>query len=120
MSTFRNPRRAGDQPPRRQARPAPSHGGPSAAVSTITRGTASVPAQPYNRNSPVRKCDRCHRHPGEYVFRAVSRCAEKLMPDLGLCGSCIEALQSLLVNYQNKLKQKAAAKANKPSGAPTS
>jgi hypothetical protein len=80
-------------------------------VSSIDRITAPSPApgEPYNRNIPVRKCDRCHRQPGDYRFTAASRCAEKFMPELGLCSGCIQALRTILTNYENKLRQRAAA-----------
>ncbi len=109
MSLFRDRRRPDERPPRRQGRSAPSHGGPSAAVSRITAPLPTTADKPYHRNGSVRPCDRCHRQPGDYRFTAASRCAEKFMPELGLCGHCIQALQTILTNYENKLRQKAAA-----------
>ncbi len=123
MRLFRDHRRPDIKPPRRQARPAPSHGGPSATVSSIDRVTAPLPTaadRPYHRNGSVRPCDRCHRQPGDYRFMAASRCAQKAMPELGLCNGCMEALRSVITNYENKLRQKAAAMANGQSGAPAS
>jgi len=103
MSLFRDP-----PPPRRQARPAPSHGGPSTSVSTVSAPSPAM-SQPYHRNGSVRPCDRCRRAPGDYRFMAASRCAQKTMSELGLCSRCMDALWSCLRGYENKLRQKAAA-----------
>ncbi len=102
---------------RRQNRPAPSCGpkttprppatGPQPAVAS---GRAHGRSPGSDRNRPVRKCDRCHRQTGDYRWSAASKCAEKFHAELSLCAGCLQALRSFLAGYENKVRQKAAAK----------
>ena len=88
---------------RRQNRPAPAYG-PKATP----------------RPAPVRApkptvhglCARCREHPGEFLWTAHSPSAIGLLPKLLLCRRCTQALRSMLDGYINKIRQKAAAKAN--------
>ena len=110
MSLFRDPRRPDERPIalRRQLRPAPSHGGPSATVSTVSHTEPGrQPTLPSQRvGSPLRPMPPPARRLSVHGCKPVR---QKAMPELGLCSGCMEALRSCLRGYENKLRQKAAA-----------
>jgi hypothetical protein len=95
---------------RRQNRPAPSCGPKFTPRPPATGPQPTVASEAIDRNRPVRKCDRCHRQTGDYRWSAASRCAEKFHAELSLCAGCLHALRSFLAGYENKVRQKAAAK----------
>jgi hypothetical protein len=47
-------------------------------------------------------CDRCGANPGEHVWVAASRPAEKVFGEFRLCPTCIERLRSFFANGKNR------------------
>jgi hypothetical protein len=79
--------------------------------------TRAIPLED-SRNRSVPSCDRCHRQPGEYRWTAASRAAEKVLAELRLCHDCLDPLNSFLLAYDNKIRQKAEAAMQKSKGCP--
>lgn len=69
-----------------------------------------------HRNRPPGPCSRCRLRTGEYRWQAASRAAERVQPELRLCSICLQALNSMLVGYENKIRQKSQAAMAKSRG----
>ena len=70
-----------------------------------------------HRNRPPGPCNRCQCRTGEYRWVAASRSAERVQPELRLCSGCLQALNSMLCGYENKIRQKSEAAMAKSRGA---
>ena len=78
---------------------------------------STAPLARDHRNRPPGPCSRCKRRTGEFRWQAASRAAERVMAELRLCSGCLQALNSMLVGYENKIKQKSEAAMAKSKGA---
>jgi hypothetical protein len=54
------------------------------------------------KTKPAPACDRCVANPGDYVWVAASRSAEKVFSEFRLCPTCIERLRSFFANGKNR------------------
>ena len=50
---------------------------------------------------PAPACDRCGANPGDHVWVAASRPAERVFGEFRLCATCIERLRSFFSNGKN-------------------
>lgn len=56
---------------------------------------------PDHGKKPMSACDRCGRNPGDHIWVAASRSAEKVFGEFRLCPTCIERLRSFFSNGKN-------------------
>jgi hypothetical protein len=54
------------------------------------------------KTKPAPACDRCGANPGDHVWVAASRAAEKVFGEFRLCPTCIERLRSFFSNGKNR------------------
>jgi hypothetical protein len=54
------------------------------------------------KTKPAPACDRCGANPGDHVWVAASRSAEKVFGEFRLCPTCIERLRSFFSNGKNR------------------
>jgi hypothetical protein len=54
------------------------------------------------KTKPAPSCDRCGANPGDHVWVAASRSAEKVFGEFRLCPTCIERLRSFFANGKNR------------------
>jgi hypothetical protein len=56
---------------------------------------------PDHGKKPMSTCDRCGRNPGDHIWVAASRSAEKVFGEFRLCPTCIERLRTFFSNGKN-------------------
>ena len=66
------------------------------------RGICAPGGKKTMTTKPAPACDRCGVNPGDHIWVAASRSAEKVFGEFRLCPTCIERLRSFFANGKNR------------------